>query len=240
MWREEPPEIYTIMTYRRFCNFVTLFSFVFISAGVSARPATDYVPLIKARGEGYDYYCRPHGPLLISDWDHVMREVSESEGHDWRLLSAIAYHESRFDAGVVSRRGACGLMQVMPRTARQFQVDTRSIMDPQTNVTVAARLLTSIERMLGIPKGVTEEDRLSLVLASYNGGIGHVADARRLARKYGGDPNNWDDVAAYLTSKSSYLEDDAVKYGRFTGRETLAFVDNVIGKYRSYCRRYPI
>ena len=32
-------------------------------------------------------------------------------GNDWRLMSAIAYHESRFTADIVSRRGARGLMQ---------------------------------------------------------------------------------------------------------------------------------
>ena len=47
---------------------------------------------------------------VISPYDHVIRNISEREGNDWRLMSAIAYHESRFKADIVSRRGARGLM----------------------------------------------------------------------------------------------------------------------------------
>ena len=59
---------------------------------------------------------------VISPYDHVIRNISEREGNDWRLMSAIAYHESRFKADIVSRRGARGLMQIMPAVARQFDV----------------------------------------------------------------------------------------------------------------------
>lgn len=45
----------------------------------------------------------------ISEYDMIMREVCEREGYDWRLLSAIAYNESRFTADIVSHRGAQGL-----------------------------------------------------------------------------------------------------------------------------------
>ena len=40
---------------------------------------------------------------VISPYDHVIRNISEREGNDWRLMSAIAYHESRFKADIVSR-----------------------------------------------------------------------------------------------------------------------------------------
>ena len=36
------------------------------------------------------------GDYVISAYDNVIRNISEKEGHDWRLMSAIAYHESRF------------------------------------------------------------------------------------------------------------------------------------------------
>ena len=47
----------------------------------------------------------------ISVYDELIRSVSEEEGYDWRLMSAIAYHESRFSPDIVSKRGAAGLMQ---------------------------------------------------------------------------------------------------------------------------------
>ncbi len=175
----------------------------------------------------------------ISAWDDLIRNVAREEGYDWRLLSAIAYNESRFNAYVVSRRGARGLMQIMPIVARQFGVHESEIMKPEINVRLAARLLNKIERTLKLPCQMPFEDRMSMILACYNGGIGHVMDARSLAAKHGGDPNSWADVSFFLQCKAdpAYVKDEVVRHGRFTGSgETLAFVDHVMGKYHSYCR----
>jgi membrane-bound lytic murein transglycosylase F len=173
----------------------------------------------------------------ISPYDGIIREVSLREGHDWRLMAAIAYHESRFKEGVVSHKGAAGLMQIMPSVARQFNVSQEQITDPETNITIAAKLLTRIERTMKIPASVSSRDRLGLILASYNAGIGHVTDARRLAKKYGYNPNSWQDVSQFLKLKAEpeYYSDEVVRSGLFRGyRQTSAFVDNVLGKYNSY------
>lgn len=179
------------------------------------------------------------GDFVISAYDNLIRNISEREGHDWRLMSAIAYHESRFTPDVTSRSGARGLMQIMPSVARQFDVPTESVSDPETNVWLANKLMTKIMTTLRFPAGTSEKDRMSIILASYNSGIGHVNDARRLARLNGEDPNSWEVVARYLQLKAEpeYYENDAVKCGRFTGsRQTLAYVDDVIGRYDKYCR----
>ena len=175
----------------------------------------------------------------ISVYDELIRSVSEEEGYDWRLMSAIAYHESRFTPDITSRSGARGLMQIMPSVARQFDVPVEEISDPETNVWLANRLLTEIESMLRLPESTSETDRMSIVLASYNSGIGHVNDARRLARLNGEDPNSWEVVARYLQLKAEpeYYQNEVVKCGRFTGsRQTLAYVKDVIGRYDTYCR----
>lgn len=174
----------------------------------------------------------------ISEYDRVMKEVCEREGFDWRFMSAIAYNESRFNAHVVSPRGARGLMQIMPATARQFNIDPDMAMEPEINITLAAKLLRKIESSLKLPGDISYNDRMSIILASYNCGIGHVLDARRLASKYGADPNSWSDVSFFLEKKSEpeYHGDEVVKCGTFRGsKQTLAFVKNVMGKYNSYC-----
>ena len=172
----------------------------------------------------------------ISVYDELFKEVCEREGYDWRLMSAIAYSESRFNPMLVSSKGACGLMQVMPRVARQLGFKG-SVMDPASNILLAAKVLGKIEKSLDFGPSASEMDRLRIVLACYNGGIGHVIDARNLARKYGGDPDSWTDVSHYLTLKSdpAYAEDEIVRHGRFVGRQTLAFVDGVIDRYKTYC-----
>ena len=175
----------------------------------------------------------------ISVYDHLMRGISEPEGNDWRLMSAIAYHESRFTPDIVSPRGARGLMQIMPSVARHFGVPVERIGDVETNIWLANRLLSEIGRTLRLPADIAERDRMSLVLAAYNSGIGHVSDARRLAAAFGDDPDSWETVAHYLRLKATpeYYEHEAVRCGRFTGSaQTLAYVSDVMGRYDKYCR----
>jgi len=189
--------------------------------------------------DGTDGPVFPECGYVISAYDEIIRSISEEEGHDWRLMSAIAYHESRFTPDLVSRRGARGLMQIMPSVARHFDVPAERLGDLETNIRLANRLLSEIQRSLRLPAGVSERDRMSIMLASYNSGIGHVSDARRLARVHGEDPNSWTVVSRYLALKAdpAYYENEVVKCGRFTGGvQTRSYVDDVIGRYDAYCR----
>lgn len=181
-------------------------------------------------------------PAAISVYDELMRIVSEETGKDWRLLSAIAYHESRFTPDIVSKRGAAGLMQIMPSVARSFDVEGDRILDPETNLRLAARLLSEIERSLKFSESTPQQERMRFILASYNGGIGHVKDARRLAAAHGENPDSWEVVARYLALKAEpdYYNSEVVRCGRFTGsRQTAAYVDAVLSRYDRYCSQTP-
>ena len=176
---------------------------------------------------------------LISAYDDVMRRVGEEEGQDWLLMSAIAYSESRFESNLVSKQGAIGLMQVMPIVGKQFNVAKEHIMDPETNIRLAGKLLNEIDDMLKLSPTTPVNDRLSIILACYNGGIGHVSDARRLARNNGEDPNSWEVVARYLDMKAdpAVYESELVRYGKFTGsRQTKSYVEEVLQRYDTYRR----
>ena len=162
----------------------------------------------------------------ISVYDELIRSVSEEEGYDWRLMSAIAYHESRFSPDIVSKRGAAGLMQIRPAVARQFNVTGDRLLDPETNVRLAAQVLSKIDAGLRFAPGTPDDDRMSIILAAYNGGIGHVNDA-------------WETVARYLALKAlpEYYEQQEVRCGRFTGgSQTRAYVRDVLKRYDRYCR----
>ena len=79
---------------------------------------------------------------------------------------------------------------------------------------------------------------MSIALACYNGGIGHIDDARRLARVNGENPNSWEVVLRYLELKADpeFYESDVVRCGKFTGSaQTKAFVDDVMNRYDKYC-----
>ncbi len=174
---------------------------------------------------------------IISSYDAMMRRIGEEEGQDWLLMSAIAYNESRFKEDLTSKQGAIGLMQIMPIVGRQFNVDKESIADPETNIRLAGKLIRQIEKTLKMSPSVPANDRISIILACYNGGIGHVCDARRLAKSNGENHNSWEVVARYLKMKAdpTVYESELVRYGKFTGsRQTEAYVREVMHRYDIY------
>lgn len=179
------------------------------------------------------------GAGTISIWDSLIRKVGERENVDWRLLSAIAYHESRFNADVVSKRGAYGLMQIMPVVAKHFKISAQELENPETNITVAAKLIKNIEKTLKLGGATKSVDRMSMILAAYNCGIGNVVNARKLAVKNGENPDSWQVVADYLCrmGDKDYVDSFDISRTFNGGNITLAYVDNVISKYRSYCNR---
>jgi membrane-bound lytic murein transglycosylase F len=82
-------------------------------------------------------------------------------------------------------------------------------------------------------------ERIKFVLAAYNAGENHVNDARRLAAKYGEDPNVWtDNVEEYMLRKADpeYYKDDAVRHGYSRGTEPVNYVREIFERYEDYRR----
>lgn len=174
----------------------------------------------------------------ISEFDTIMRKVGEEQGQDWRLMSAIAYNETRFREDLVSKRGAVGIMQIRPVVARHFNVPVEQLADTETNVRLAGMLLSELEGMLKLPATTPTVDRLSIILASYNAGIGHIHDACRLARSEGANPHSWEDVSRYLKlmAEPEYYNKEEVRHGKFNGSgQTLGYVREVMKMYHEYC-----
>lgn len=79
-----------------------------------------------------------------------------------RLVAAVVRAESAFDPYAISRKGARGLMQLMPATARRFGVPEEELFDPQRNLEAGSRYLRWLaERFAG---------DLPRILAAYNAG----------------------------------------------------------------------
>lgn len=176
----------------------------------------------------------------ISAYDNIFHRVCNESDTDWRMMSAIAYAESRFKPHVVSSGGAVGLMQIMPRTATIYGVAVESLSDPEQNIRVAVLHFNLIDYMLDLPDETSLYDRYSLVLACYNGGIGRVRDAQRLARYIGEDPYSWSVVSQQLLNlrDPEYYEMDIVRLGRFkSAGHTVSYVNSVLYRYDLYCIR---
>lgn len=131
--------------------------------------------LVRIKSTRRSYSPRPFGPEVYDsragvpravpdDIRRVIEEASRQHGVDPRLVSAVAYRESGFNPKIVSKAGACGVMQLMPKTAEILGV--KEIFDIRQNVFGGARYL----RMLLD----TFSGDLDLTLAAYNAGPGAV------------------------------------------------------------------
>jgi len=170
----------------------------------------------------------------LSPYDTYIKKGATLLGWDWRLLASMIYQESEFKPRVRSWEGAFGLMQLMPETMKEFGVNTSSSPEEQINAGVA--LLKSFEMQL--PATITDSiERIKFSLASYNGGLAHILDARRLASKYGKDPNLWDNNVDYFVlhlSEKKYYHDPLVRNGYMRGWETYQFVKEIFDRYKRY------
>lgn len=196
---------------------------------VTSTQSTDRTKQIKKQISPY---------VNISYFDHHFREAADSIGWDWKLIAAIGYIESRFDSTAQSSVGATGVMQVMPRTLRQFGIPDSLHMEPRSNIMAAVSLLKELDYRFRRIKDSVE--RANFVLASYNAGIGHISDAMRLAEKYGYDKNKWENsVDSFLIRKSypEYYNDSLCKNGQFKDwKQTLQFVKKVKRTWQKYNR----
>jgi hypothetical protein len=126
----------------------------------------------KPAAVAYDLgYRHDRKPLFKTPYDSVIDAESRRFNVDAGLVSALIRAESNYEPRAVSRKGARGLMQLMPATARRL--DVRRPFDPVSNVRGGVRYLRELLDRF--------ENKPELVLAAYNAGEGAVEN-------YGGVP----------------------------------------------------
>jgi membrane-bound lytic murein transglycosylase F len=161
----------------------------------------------------------------ISPYDSLIRAHADTLGWDWHLLAAIMYSESRFHIEARSPRGAAGLMQMMPATAAHYGV-TDSL-DPEINIEAGARLLGElIRRYYKVGENMTE--RYKYALAAYNAGEGNILKCIRTAEDLDVDPTRWDNIVGIMPEVPG-----------FSGKQTIAYVREVLATYEEYSEVYP-
>lgn len=164
------------------------------------------------------------------------QQAQEQSGVDWRLLAALAYQESRWDAQAVSPAGARGMMMLTGPTAELLKVKDR--FEPKENILGGARYLGMLRDNL--PPEVAGNDRSWLALAAYNIGYGHLLDARHLARLQQHPPDEWQHIKAVLPLLSRPRYYQQLKLGYARGGETVDFVDSVRNYYELLARFQPV
>ncbi|MCC4308529.1 transporter substrate-binding domain-containing protein [Alcanivorax marinus] len=167
----------------------------------------------------------------ISPYDDLVKEYALKYGFDWRLVVSQMYQESRFNPDARSFAGAQGLMQVMPRTARQFGFSDPH--DPEQGIAAGMAYLQWLEDRF--PQRLELAQKLYFGLAAYNAGAGHVEDARRLAQRLGKDPDVWFDnveTAMLLLSRPQYARQ--ARFGYVRGSEPVKYVREIRNRYLGY------
>jgi soluble lytic murein transglycosylase-like protein len=117
-----------------------------------------------------------------ADYDAAIERAAFAAEVHPALLRAVIVVESGFNPRAVSRRGAVGLMQLLPSTARHY--GAFNAFDPEQNIHAGARYLAALITRYG-------ENRLELVLAAYNAGEAAV-------EKYGRQIPPYSETRAYV------------------------------------------
>ncbi|MEQ9503772.1 MAG: transporter substrate-binding domain-containing protein [Deltaproteobacteria bacterium] len=169
----------------------------------------------------------------ISPFDALIKKYAAKYGFDWRLMAAQAYVESRFDPNAKSWVGAKGLFQVMPKTGASmgFKNLENPTIGTHAGIKYMGRMLSRFDPSIAFA------ERMRFALASYNVGLGHVYDARRLAARQGLDKDVWFgnvEKALLMLSEKKYA--DRARHGFCRGREPVAYVSHIQSLYDAYVK----
>ncbi len=168
----------------------------------------------------------------ISPYDEMIKKYAAEIEWDWRLVASLAFQESRFEPQSESWAGAKGLMQIMPETARELNINPN---DPYESVRGGTYYLNQLWK-----KNDDIQDsiqRIKFTLAAYNCGYAHLKDAQRVSKLKGRDPLIWDnnvELSILDLSQPEYYNLPEMRYGYVRGIEPYNYVKQIFKRYEHY------
>ena len=153
----------------------------------------------------------------------MFEEAAKKYDIPWTLLAAQSYQESHWDRLAKSPTGVRGMMMLTRITAKEMGVKYR--LNAAQSIAGGAKYFKRLYER--IAPDVSGLDRYKFALAAYNVGMGHLIDARALARKLGKEPNTWKDIRTVLPllSERKYYKD--LKHGYARGQEPVEYVEAI-------------
>jgi membrane-bound lytic murein transglycosylase MltF len=149
------------------------------------------------------------------------KKYAEEYKFEWLLLVAQGYQESGLDQSTRSPVGAIGVMQVMPTTATDRNVNIPDIHLVEPNIKAGAKYMRFLVNQYFDEPGIDAVNRHLFAFAAYNGGPNRIARLRREARERGLDADKWFNNVELLAAEQ-------------IGRETVQYVSNIFKYYVAY------
>lgn len=163
----------------------------------------------------------PRDYALFEQLEQLFRKYGETYEIDYLLAVAQAYQESRLDQSARSRSGAIGIMQVLPATARDPNVDISNIEETENNIQAGMKYLNFLRQRYFSDPEIDQVNRTLMALAAYNTGPARMINLRNKAAKLGYDPNIWFDNVELVAARD-------------VGSEPVRYVANIVKYYTAY------
>jgi membrane-bound lytic murein transglycosylase MltF len=154
---------------------------------------------------------------------NLFRRFGDRYAFDHLMLAAQGYQESQLDHSARSKAGAIGIMQVMPLTAKDPNVDIANIAVLENNIHAAAKYMRFVMDTFFPDAKMDPFNRTMFAFASYNAGPAKIAKLRRQAASRGLDPDQWFGQVERVVAER-------------IGRETVQYVSNILKYYVVYRR----
>ena len=152
---------------------------------------------------------------------HVFKKTAGPYGFDWVLAMALGYQESTLDQRKRSAAGAIGVMQLLPSTARDPNINIPNIQKLEPNIHAGIKYLHFLHNRYFKDEDMDLLNQWLLAIASYNAGPARVAKLRTEARKLDLNPNKWFKNVELVAAKR-------------IGRETVQYVSNIYKYFIAY------
>ncbi len=157
---------------------------------------------------------------------HLFQKVAKKYNLDWLILLAQGYQESRLDQSAVSPGGAIGIMQILPSTAADHNVDIPDIGTLENNLAAGSKYMRFIMNRYVSGEEIDPLNRHLIALASYNAGPVRISRLRKQAVERGLDPNKWFRNVEYMAAEK-------------IGRKNVDYVLNIYLLYKAYRQVIP-
>lgn len=151
----------------------------------------------------------------------LFQKYATAYDFDYLMMAAQAYQESGLDQSRKSRAGAIGVMQLLPTTAADRNVNISEIEKLENNIHAGTKYMRFIVNRYYKDEPMDDIDKMLFAFASYNAGPAKVNKLRKKTAAMGLNPNVW-------------FHNVEVAAAKVIGRETVQYVSNIYKYYIAY------